>query len=180
MDAKADEVLIKFRGGAASAEKEKVFALLKAAPAPRKMAALQKIRYQRVPVPAGVTLDDFLTQVRKAAAVESAEVNPVLRLQSLSPDDPFLDEQWGLKAIQAPQAWEVTPGDPSVVIAVVDSGIDSDHPDLVANLVPGYNFILRARRMPTMTSAMAHKSRASLRRSPTMAWGFPALHQDAE
>ena len=141
VDVKADEVLIKFRAGTASAAKEQVFSLLKAAPAPRKMIALQKIRYHRVPVPAGVTLDDFLIQVRKAPSVEAAEVNPVLRSQTVSPDDPILDEQWGLKAIHAPEAWEVTQGDPSIVIAVVDSGIDSDHPDLVPNLVPGYNFI---------------------------------------
>ena len=141
VDVKGDEVLIKFRVGAASADKEKVFSLLKAAPVPRKMTALQKIRYHRAPVPAGVTLDDFLAQVRKAPSVEFAEVNPVFRSQSLSPDDPLLDEQWGLKAIHAPQVWEVTQGDPSVVIAVVDSGIDSDHSDLVPNLVAGYNFI---------------------------------------
>ncbi len=41
---------------------------------------------------------------------------------------------WGLEQIEAPAAWTVTTGSPSVVVAVIDSGITLDHPDLAANL----------------------------------------------
>ena len=39
------------------------------------------------------------------------------------------------------QAWDITTGNSEIVIAIVDTGVDLDHPDLVDNIVPGYNFI---------------------------------------
>ena len=39
------------------------------------------------------------------------------------------------------EAWDITTGNPDVVIAIIDTGVDLDHPDLIANIVPGYNFI---------------------------------------
>jgi len=68
------------------------------------------------------------------------------------PDDPLFPQQWTLHntgqfggtsgaAINAPQAWEITTGDPNIVIAVFDCGVDRTHPDLIDNLVPGYDFV---------------------------------------
>ncbi len=56
------------------------------------------------------------------------------------PDDPRLGEQWGLDALHLPDAWETTTGK-GVVIAIVDSGIDIDHPDLRDRVVDGYDFV---------------------------------------
>ena len=39
------------------------------------------------------------------------------------------------------QAWDITTGDSDIIIAIVDTGVDLDHPDLIDNIVPGYNFI---------------------------------------
>ena len=56
------------------------------------------------------------------------------------PNDPYLkpyergSNQWGLFAIRAPEAWQVTMGDPSVIIAIADQGVDISHPDLEANI----------------------------------------------
>jgi hypothetical protein len=41
---------------------------------------------------------------------------------------------WGLERIQAPLAWDVTTGSHSVVVAVIDTGVDYNHPDLAANM----------------------------------------------
>ncbi len=48
------------------------------------------------------------------------------------PNDPsFLSgEQWYLNTVRAPQAWDVVRADSSIIIAIVDSGVDFDHPDL--------------------------------------------------
>lgn len=50
------------------------------------------------------------------------------------PNDPYFEQQWGLSLIEAPKAWSLTRGRPTVLIAVLDSGIDLDHPDLADKL----------------------------------------------
>ncbi len=71
--------------------------------------------------------------------VESAE--PDYWVQPLGlPNDPELARQWNLRAVGAPAAWEVTRGDSSVIVGILDSGI-IDHPDLEGQVVGGYDFI---------------------------------------
>lgn len=50
------------------------------------------------------------------------------------PNDPYFGNQWGLSMIDAPHAWGLSRGSSSVLIAVIDSGIDLDHPDLAAKV----------------------------------------------
>jgi len=52
------------------------------------------------------------------------------------PNDPYYSDgtQWGPQKIEAPLAWDLSKGDPSVVVAVVDWGVDLQHPDLAAKL----------------------------------------------
>lgn len=59
----------------------------------------------------------------------------------LVPDDPEYPQQYHLPLIRAPEAWAVTTGSPDVVIAVIDTGVDIDHPDLVGRTLPGWDFI---------------------------------------
>jgi len=58
-------------------------------------------------------------------------VSPAL---ALTPNDPDLDEQWYLEQIGAYEAWDQTTGSNTVVVAILDSGIDLDHPDLRDNI----------------------------------------------
>jgi parallel beta-helix repeat protein len=64
---------------------------------------------------------------------------------SFIPDDPYFEDQWALHNtgqnggtpdadIDAPEAWETTMGDEDVVIAILDSGVDYNHPDLADNM----------------------------------------------
>ena len=68
-----------------------------------------------------------------------------IRLRALSSNDPSFDSQWqynntgqtGGSAdadIDLSEAWELTTGSPAVIVSVLDSGVDLDHPDLVANI----------------------------------------------
>ncbi|PIX61977.1 hypothetical protein CO057_03360 [Candidatus Uhrbacteria bacterium CG_4_9_14_0_2_um_filter_41_50] len=50
------------------------------------------------------------------------------------PNDAFYDQQWYLEQIGAPNAWDTQTGSNEIIIAVLDTGVDLDHPDLVNNL----------------------------------------------
>ncbi|MFE0640629.1 S8 family peptidase [Streptomyces sp. NPDC058877] len=54
--------------------------------------------------------------------------------------DPLRGEQWALDALKLPDAWGTAKGT-DTVIAVVDTGVDPDHPDLKGRLVDGYDFV---------------------------------------
>lgn len=51
-----------------------------------------------------------------------------------TPNDQLFDDQWYLEQIKAQQAWDTTIGSSQLVIAVLDTGLDLDHPDLKTNL----------------------------------------------
>jgi subtilisin family serine protease len=96
-------------------------------------------------------------RARHLPGVVMATVDPLVRLDQIPPRDPlyrddddpttkdcdpveeicedvdFVD-QWGLFKTEAENAWNITTGDSSVVIAVLDSGVDLDHDDLVGNI----------------------------------------------
>jgi len=50
------------------------------------------------------------------------------------PNDTHYYLQWNLDRVQAPEAWEITQGDPSTPIAIIDTGLDLSHPDLLDKL----------------------------------------------
>ena len=52
----------------------------------------------------------------------------------MTPNDPHYNKLWGMKAISADAAWGSTTGTSSVVVGVVDTGVDYTHPDLAANI----------------------------------------------
>jgi subtilisin family serine protease len=68
---------------------------------------------------------------------------PNYRLQGdLLPNDPqYTANQWALPQIHAPAAWDITTGKSSIILADVDTGIATDHPDLTGKLVAGYDFV---------------------------------------
>jgi thermitase len=58
------------------------------------------------------------------------------------PNDPYYPDQWALAHVGAPCAWARTIGSPDVTVAVVDSGVDMHHPDLVDRLRDdGHDFV---------------------------------------
>lgn len=56
-------------------------------------------------------------------------------------NDYYINNQTHLKQIRADRAWSVVTGNRAITIAVLDSGVDTDHPDLKNNLLPGINLV---------------------------------------
>lgn len=54
----------------------------------------------------------------------------------VKPNDTFYGLQWNAQSIDADKAWTITTGNKAIMVAVIDSGVDPDHPDLAGNLLP--------------------------------------------
>lgn len=94
----------------------------------------------RVRIDVSHDVTEAADRLAAVATVIAAEPNR-WREASIVPDDPQFASQWGLTAIHAPAAWDTTTGSPSVIVAVVDSGCDLDHPELAPLLMPGYDMV---------------------------------------
>jgi len=81
-------------------------------------------------------------ELKKDPNIEYAEPNYIMKVQMV-PNDHYYstngswgqsyDDLWGLKKIQCGQAWDISQGE-GVVVAVIDTGIDYNHPDIAANI----------------------------------------------
>jgi thermitase len=87
------------------------------------------------------SVDSFAMEVETANLASYIEPNVRYKVDSV-PNDPEWSLQWGPQKIAADWAWNTTGGDRSVLVAVVDTGIDYNHPDLAANYGPlGYDWV---------------------------------------
>ena len=63
----------------------------------------------------------------------TCEANALVE-STITPNDPNYSSLYGMSAISAPLAWDITTGSASAVVAIIDTGIDYTHPDLVGNI----------------------------------------------
>ncbi|HEY3083114.1 MAG TPA: S8 family serine peptidase [Chloroflexota bacterium] len=128
-ETRAGEVLVELR--------EPALAESVAARAGAALSGMAGRRVHLLRVPAGQEYARA-AELRLDPDVVAAAPNYVRRAQAL-PDDPLVDAQWALDRIGMPSAWDVTAGDESIAIAILDSGADLEHPDLAPKLLPGAN-----------------------------------------
>ncbi len=94
---------------------------------------LTRISVDLVELPPSNVLGTAAATFADADAVRYVEPNYRYQIAA-TPDDTRWGDLWGLRAINAPTAWDTTTGSGEVVVGVVDTGIDYTHPDLAANV----------------------------------------------
>jgi subtilisin family serine protease len=102
--------------------------------------SIEAIDTKVLQVPTG-QVEEAMDSLDDSAAIEYVEREVVLEATDTVPNDTLWQEQWGPKRVRAPRAWDATKGLSSIVVAVVDTGVDYGHPDLQGLFVPGYDFV---------------------------------------
>ena len=92
-----------------------------------------------VTLPTNETENSYAARLMATGDYEYAVPDWICHPAETIPNDGGYWQQWHHPQVQSSLAWDVTTGDPGVIIAIVDGGVELDHPDLADALVPGYN-----------------------------------------
>jgi len=93
---------------------------------------IPQLGYTVLKVPYG-QVDETIAALRARGLVREAFPDRAYRMAYL-PNDPFVPNQWNLFKMNVPTVWDVTQGSPDVVVAVLDTGVDYNHPELADNI----------------------------------------------
>ncbi|MHA7814613.1 MAG: S8 family serine peptidase [Phycisphaerales bacterium] len=91
-----------------------------------------------VKVPAGMTEGQLAAILMATGDYEFAEPNWTL-FPAIVPNDSQYGSSWQHNRLESAAAWDIETGGSNIIVAVCDSGVDLDHPDLQDALVPGFN-----------------------------------------
>jgi len=112
-----------------------------------RMLRENRLGFRDIEIPTGGDVMDFVTQLRNTGLFELVEENTIGRYGVVGgpPTDPMFGSQWNLHNtgqtggssdadVDALEAWDIEDGDPSIVVAVADSGTNWNHEDLIGNI----------------------------------------------
>ncbi len=140
----AHEILLRFYPWVDESEKQAVRDALEAV----KVKTIKSIQVEYWRLPDDITTDEAIEYLNNLSEIKYVEPNYLDKLQTL-PNDPQFNKLWFLKNtgqsvnglsgkagadISAPSAWDIETGNSQIIIAVVDSGVAFDHPDLRNNV----------------------------------------------
>ena len=145
---KPGELIVRFTPKAAgiqrsAADKNRILSSLGGAALKRNFKIVPGLSV--VKLPGWMTVKEALKIFNKADGILYAEPNYEVRAIWTFPDDTRFDELWGMHNtgqtggtadadIDAPAAWDITIGSNEIIVAVIDTGVDYNHPDLAANM----------------------------------------------
>ncbi len=117
------------------------------------LGEVRRLGVMRVEVSGGVSPHDRVATFASIPGVQYAELNGIGGPGGVTtPNDSAFPTQWHLRNtaqqgvtngadIDAIEAWKISQGDPAVVLAILDSGIDPTHPDFAGRVIAGYDFV---------------------------------------
>jgi subtilisin family serine protease len=112
---------------------------------PDLLAQLGLDRTYKMFVPPGSDIPELARKLMAFPGVKYAEPDFMGEGGATLPDDAHFNLQYGLDQASdadtdAPEAWDLSLGSEEIIIAVLDTGSDSDHEDFAGKLLPGYDF----------------------------------------
>ncbi len=142
------EILVRYRPDVGEAE----IAAIHASSGARVLEVIEKLGIYRLALPVGRSATRMRDEFSDDPSCEHVELNYIGEGGDLIPNDTSFGDQWHLNNtgqgggtldadIDAVEAWDITTGSDSVVVAVLDSGIDSDHTELLGRVLPGFDFV---------------------------------------
>lgn len=132
-----DEILLKFHLGVSDDEIREILErhnLVKF-----NDSSLSKIGYIKARIPDGRNVITVIKEIRKEHKIKVPEPNYVSNVLTIS--DPLYDLQWYIPHTNFDKTWERTKSKNTIKVAVIDSGVDADHPDLKGKILAGYDFV---------------------------------------
>ncbi len=150
---KPDEIIVKFKADTS----EKTIEEINLKHGTRHVSRNRRIGFRKLKAAKGKNVFDLATAYSKDSNVEYARPNYICRALFI-PNDPYYPYQWNFPLINMQQAWDIETADPSVVVAVVDTGVAYENyaektnrrrmvyyykaPDLAqTSFVAGYDFV---------------------------------------
>ena len=138
------EVLVKFKKGATRAK----ITALHSKMGVREIRRIERIGVRRISLPSDISVNEAIAQYKMDPNVQYAEPNYIIHFTAM-PNDSAFGELWGLhntgqqvngvtgthdSDIDAPEAWDITTGSNNVIIAVLDTGVAYNHPEISPNI----------------------------------------------
>jgi len=90
-------------------------------------------RIYKLQVDEDADIESVIEEYRRSELVEYAEPNYIYQVFA-TPGDTSFSQQWAHAKMDSEPAWDIETGNGSIVIAIIDTGVDWDHPDLAANV----------------------------------------------
>ena len=133
---KEQELIVKFKSTLSKKEREQVIKSIKGS----EVSYSDIGNFSLVSISKTSNLSSMAKKLAKHKSVQSVEPN-ILYKQAYTPKDKYYKNQWYLPKINAPKAWDKTKGSSSVIVAVIDNGMQTDHPDLKGKITKPKNIV---------------------------------------
>ena len=130
-------ILVQFRSNIGSEHARQIIAGLGA----RDVKEIAGTGVHILDLPQAASERGFVRMFAARPEVEFAELDQIRTMEQVIPNDPLYGNlnAWSLGTIKAPDAWAITTGNSNVVIAILDTGVDGSHEELVGKMVAGWN-----------------------------------------